>query len=162
MRKMWFAAAAMAVAMGAAGCDTSTSGDKSTVAPWPSPGLAGAAGAKSDVCTQVRNAITSHMAPLGTALGQYVGYRTSTDGPDQTTAATSVRTQITSIGTAITDATSGAADDPVRTAAQSAAASLKILTDDPAFLSDINTVADLPVAMDKLTAAIQPLANACQ
>jgi hypothetical protein len=149
--------------LGIAGCTVSTGGP-STAAPWSSPagGQSGAALTKSQACTRVRTSISDQMKPLGAALGQYVGYAAASDSADKSDAADAVAQEVTDLATTITGDTSAASDDGLVKAAEAATASLKTLSTDPGFLADLTTIDDIPAALNKITVAIQPLADACQ
>lgn len=162
MRKVCVLVALAVAVLGVTGCETSTAARTAT--PWGSPDAAGSGVAvtKSDVCRRVFTSISGHMTPLGTALGQFVGYRAATDAPDKATAAKAVADEITDLATAITGDTAASADGGVVMAAQTASASLTALAGDATLLSEVETLDDVLDALDKLTVALQPLADACQ
>jgi hypothetical protein len=155
--------ALLIVAAASLGAGTACTSSTPRGAPWSAaPTSTGLSGTKADVCARVRTLISSSMAPLGTALGQYVGYRTATDAPDKSTAADAVNARLTAMSHGITDTSSIATDAALRTAAQTAATGIDALAADPTFLSDVASAGDIAAALDKLAAAVQPLSDACR
>jgi hypothetical protein len=154
--------AAVSVAL-AGGCDslgsspdsspTATSVDSATTDPPP--------GATEIVCGKIRASVSAHMTTLGTDIGKYVGDRLA-DGDDATEdERDAVVAEIKSLASDISRLGASASDASLRSTADRVSHSLDTIADNQDFVTDIDSMSDVPGAVDKLTDAAQPLAAAC-
>jgi hypothetical protein len=141
-----------------AACGTAASSTPATVV---SP-AADPSGATASVCSQIRADLTSRMDSLGDAIGDYLGYRTAGAADSLEEAGEAVTGQVKALAADISRAGEAATDADVRAAASKAAAAIARVAADHDFLSDINSLSDVPAAIDKISDAAQPVADACR
>jgi hypothetical protein len=119
------------------------------------------AGATEIVCGKIRASVSAHMTTLGTDIGKYVGYRLA-DGDDATEdEQEAVVAEIKSLASDISRLGATASDASLRSTAARVSHSLDTIAADSDFVPDIDSMSDVPGAVDKLTDAARPLAAAC-
>jgi hypothetical protein len=118
-------------------------------------------GTKAAVCGAIRTEVAAHMRPLGTALGRYVGFRSAADTPDQRAAADAVKAELAALAGAISSAGATASDPALKVITAHAASALDGLGGDATFLAVLDQMSDIPAALSRLTAAVQPVTDAC-
>lgn len=143
-----------------AGCATQAASAPSSTATAVSP-AADPSGATATVCKQIRSDLASRMSPLGEALGDYLGYRAADDDDAAEDARAAVTAQVKELGSDIARAGRAANDAAVRTAASAAAAAVDRVAVSKEFFLDIDSLSDIPAAIDKISDAAQPVADAC-
>jgi phage shock protein A len=101
------------------------------------------------------------MSSLGEALGDYLGYRAADDDDAVEDAREAVKTQVKALGSDILRAGHAANDPAIRTAASKASAAVDRVAVSSGFFSDLDSLSDIPAAIDKISDAAQPMAGAC-
>ncbi len=166
MRRVGGTATAKGSAIGAvllallAGCVTQAANAPSPAATAVSP-AADPSGATATVCKQIRSDLANRMSSLGEALGDYLGYRAADDDDAVEDARAAVTAQVKELGADISRVGRAANDAAVRTAASNASAALDRLAVSSGFFTDIDALSDIPAAIDKISDAAQPIADAC-
>lgn len=146
------------IAIGAvAGCSASTD----TPAKWNAP-TADPAGSKAVVCAKIRADLARRIGNIGGAMGKMIGANTADDDDDAQAAEASITAQLSGIAADLTQATAGADDSALRSAATRAASSLTALAGDNGYVSGIDSLDDIPGAIGKISKAAQPIADACR
>ena len=102
------------------------------------------------------------MDSLGEAIGDYLGYRTADDDDDVVEARRAVTTQVKALGSDISRAGRDASDQTVRAAAAKSSAAVDRVVATSDFFDDIDSLSDIPAAIDKISDAAQPVADACR
>jgi hypothetical protein len=165
MRRVGGTATAKVSATGAvlvallAGCVTQAANapsPRSTASPTADP-----SGATVTVCKQIRSDLGSRMSSLGEALGDYLGYRAADDDDAVEDARAAVTAQVKELGAAISRVGHAANDVSVRTAASKASAAVDRVAVSGDFFSDLDSLSDIPAAIDKISDAAQPITDAC-
>jgi hypothetical protein len=123
---------------------------------------ADSSGARVNVCKQIRSDLASHMDSLGEAIGDYLGYKTADDDDDVADARRAVTAQVKALGSDISRAGRAATDEAVRAAAVKASAAIDRVVASSDFFDDIDSLSDIPAAIDKISDAAQPVADACR
>jgi hypothetical protein len=166
MRRVGRTATAKVSATGAvlvallAGCGTQAANAPSPRATAVSP-AADASGATATVCKQIRSDIASRMSSLGEALGDYLGYRAADDDDAVEDARKAVTARVKELGADISRVGRAANDAALRAAAAKAAEAVDRVTVSSDFFNDIDSLADIPAAIRKISDAAQPIADAC-
>jgi hypothetical protein len=143
-----------------AGCVTQAANAPSPTATAISS-TADPSGATATVCKQIRSDLASRMSSLGEALGDYLGYRAADDDDDVADARAAVTAQVKALGSDISRAARSANDVAIRTAAANASAAVDRVAVSSDFFSDLDSLSDIPAAIDKISDAAQPVADAC-
>ena len=166
MRRVGGTATAKVSATGAllvallAGCMTQAANAPSPRATAISP-TADPSGATASVCQQIRSDLGSRMSSLGEALGDYLGYRAADEDDAVEDARTAVTAQVKELGAAISRVGRAANDAAIREAASKASTAVDRVAVSSDFFNDIDSLSDIPAAIDKISDAAQPIANAC-
>jgi phage shock protein A len=95
-------------------------------------------------------------------MGDYLGYRTADDDDDVVEARRAVTAQVNALGSDISRAGRNASDESVRSAAARASAAVDRVVASSNFFDDIDSLSDIPAAIDKISDAAQPVADACR
>jgi hypothetical protein len=141
-----------------AACGTGASSSPATViSPAADP-----SGATTSVCNQIRADLASRMDSLGGAIGDYLGYRSAAAADAVEDAGETVTGQVKALAADISRVGEAATDANVRAAASKAAAAVNGIAANHDFLSDIDSLSDVPAAIAKISDAAQPVADACQ
>jgi hypothetical protein len=141
-----------------AACGTAASSAPATViSPAADP-----SGATATACNQLRADLASRMDSLGEAIGDYLGYRAADDDDALQDAGVAVTGQVKALAADISRVGEAATDANVRAAASKAAAAIARVAANHDFLSDIDSLSDVPAAIDKISDAAQPVADACR
>jgi hypothetical protein len=141
-------------------CGTATSTAPAPAIPVGSPTV-DPSGATDRVCEQIRSDLASRMDSLGEAMGDYLGFRAIDDDAIDD-AREAVIAQIKALGSAISRAGRAANDEAVRVAAAKAGAAIDRVAASTEFFEDIDSLSDIPAAIDKISDAAQPIADACR
>jgi hypothetical protein len=157
--KVLVTGALLAALLGACGTEAANAPAPAGTAVLPS---ADASGATVNVCHQIRADLTSRMDSLGEAMGDYLGYRTADDDDDVVEARRAVTVQVKALGSDISRAGRAASDESLRSAAAKASAAVDRVVASSNFLDDIDSLSDIPAAIDKISDAAQPVADACR
>ena len=166
MRRVGGTATAKVAATGAllvsllAGCMTQAANAPAPRTTAVSP-TADSSGATATVCKQIRSDLASRMSSLGEALGDYLGYRAADDDDAVEDARVAVTAQVKEIGSAISRVGRAASDSAVREAASKASAAIDRVAASSDLFSDLDSLSDIPAAVDKISDAAQPIASAC-
>lgn len=129
-------------------------------APWPSPVAESSSGTVA-VCARITDAFSDAMGPLGTAFGKLIGARAADDDDAQSDAAAEVVEEMKSLTKELRDLGRNADDTQLQQAVSTSATNIDKLADDPAYLGGLTKITDVPVAINKISAAAQPLTQAC-
>jgi hypothetical protein len=133
----------------------------------PSPGVtavsptADPSGVTATVCKQIRSDVASRMSSLGEALGDYLGYQAADDDDAVEDAREAVTAQVKELGAAISRAGRAANDAAIREAASKASAAVDQVAVSSDLFSGLDSLPDIPAAIDKISDAAQPIADAC-
>ena len=145
------------IAVGAvAGCSFS-----SAPAQWTAPTV-DPAGSKTVVCAKIRADLTKRIGNIGSAMGEMIGANTADDDDGAQAAAAGITAELSGIATDITQASAVANDSSLRSAATLAASSVTALAGDNTYVGDIDSLDDIPGAINKISKAAQPIADACR
>jgi ABC-type phosphate transport system substrate-binding protein len=122
---------------------------------------ADASSATVSVCQQIRSDLASRMDSLGEAMGDYLGYQAADDDKDVVAARRAVTAQVNALGSDISRAGRAATDETLRAAAEKASTAVDRVVASSDFFDDIDSLSDIPAAIDKISDAAQPVADAC-
>jgi len=101
------------------------------------------------------------MTALGTALGTYVGANAA-DADDAAEDARETATKdLHDLAADLKRLGASAGADSVQGAAMKASDAVTAIANDSDFVSDVMSVADIPKAVDRISTATRPLADAC-
>jgi hypothetical protein len=166
MRRVGRSATAKVSATGAvlvallAGCMTQAANAPGPRATAVSP-TADPRGATATSCKQIRSDLASRMSSLGEAMGDYLGYRAADDDDAVEDARQAVTAQVKELGAAISRVGRATNDAAIREAASKASVAVDQVAVSSDFFSDLDSLSDIPAAIDKISDAAQPIANAC-
>jgi hypothetical protein len=161
--------ATVAMALGLTGCTSPapvrTAADVPSIAAAPpaAPGTptVPTAATKAEVCATIRTEVAAHTRPLGTALGQYVGFRAAADSPDQRAAGNAVKAELAAVADAISSAGATSTDPSLKVITANAASALDGFGHDATLLAVLDQMSEIPAVLARLTAVVQPVADAC-
>jgi hypothetical protein len=155
-----FVTGAVLVALLAA-CGTAAANAPAPAATVVSP-AADPNGATANVCKRIRSDLSSRMSSLGETMGDYLGYRAADDDDAMADASQALTAQVKELGSAISRAGRSATDAAFREAASKASAAIDRVAASHDFLDHIDSLSDIPAAIDKISDAAQPVADACR
>jgi hypothetical protein len=144
-----------------AACGTAAANAPTPTVTGVSP-AADPSGATANVCKLIRADLSSRMNSLGEAMGDYLGYRAADDAGAMDDAGQAVTAQVKELGSAISRAGHSATDAAFRAAALKASTAIDRVAASHDFLDDIGSLSDIPAAIDKVSDAAQPVADACR
>lgn len=162
MRRMIAISVVLAAAVaGMAGCTSSSKSSSTTAAAKHATSGGTGSGSSSSVCSDIRGAVTSDMAPIGKALGSLVGSSVSGSASGKAKARTELAAAVKKLGADVQAKAEAGDDQAVKDGAKKAAANLDALATDPTFLPHIKSMGDIATATTKLQTATAPLTSAC-
>ena len=160
MRRLLFAGAALIAVTLTASCG---SGSDPTHVGTPASPVADSTvdNSTSAACGHIRSAVATRMTALGTALGTYVGANAA-DADDAAEDARETATKdLHDLAADLKRLGASAGADSVQGAAMKASDAVTAIANDSDFVSDVMSVADIPKAVDRISTATRPLADAC-
>jgi len=163
MRAVLLISAAALSAVLASGCDSLRPSPSST----PQGTAVGSAttdappDATDTVCGKIRSTVSTHMSSLGTAMGRYVGYQLADNDDAVEDEQEAIDADIRSMASDISRFGATASDASLRSTAGRVARALDAIAADLDFVTDIDSMSDVPPAIDKLRDTAQPLAEEC-
>jgi hypothetical protein len=151
----------IAVAVAAAGAGAACSVSPVVPARWSTP-AGDPSGSTTAVCARIRSDLRARMGTIGAAMGKMVGADNADDHDDARTARASITAQLNAMASELSQAGAAADDSAFQAAATQAARSVSALASDSTYVSGIDSLADVPPAINKISVAVQPIADACR
>jgi hypothetical protein len=114
-----------------------------------------------EVCSAVNGAVKEGAARFATDLGAMVGHLAGGNQPEADKSRKSAQSRLTELAGNVRGAGAPAADPVLVSAVSSVASRFDALAADPAFLTGVKSVSDVPAANRRVTAATEPLGGVC-
>lgn len=125
-----------------------------TTAPSPS-------GNTGEVCQKINATVAGDLSAFGVDVGNYAGHQTGKNTDAAKKSKASALGRLTSLAGKVRAAGQLASVPALGAAANTTAGNLERLAADPALLAGVHAAADIPPVIQKVTAATDPLINAC-
>ncbi len=166
MRRLLAVAVLGGLALAGAGCGSKPVPPAAAAPSTPSPAASSGgtdpyAVNTHEVCSAVNGAVRDGAARFATDLGAMVGHLAGSNQPEADKSRKAAQGRLTELAGNVRGAGQPAADPVLVTAVGSVAAGLDALAADPAFLTGVKTVGDIPAANRRVAAAAQPLGGVC-
>jgi hypothetical protein len=166
MRRLLAVAALGGLALAGAGCGSKPVAPAAAAPSTPSPATSSRgpdpyATNTHEVCSAVNGAVKDGVARFATDLGTMVGHLAGGNQPEADKSRKSAQSRLTELAGNVRGAGAPAADPVLVTAVGNVASRFDALAADPAFLTSVKTVSDVPAANRRVTAATEALAGVC-